>query len=230
MRGTLDKDTGELALLIEAGPKTLRAERVVGRQRSEAFRERPWKPERATKGKAAGKGKPNVVSAGFPHEDDGEAKDENQSAPEAMAVEGSQAKSTKRPREGDQSRAGKESWEEKECGGQGHCFYCVTAGFVLKTSPASFEEIQKTLAEKGRGLRARIATYVKEHQAAFKPYFHVNVVDPKAADHNRPPKSTFAKLKTARHRRIGRNTCRHFSGRRGMPTRLHSAQRPLFLE
>lgn len=191
MRGTLEKDTGELALLIEAGLKTLRAERVVGRQRSEAFRERPWKPERATKGKAAGKGKPNVVSAGFPllmeitddGEDASEAKDENQSAPDAMAVEGSQAKSTKRPREGDQSRAGKESWEEKECGGQGHCFYnCVTAGFVLKTSPASFEEIQKTLAEKGRGLRARIATYVKEHPAAFKPYFHVNVVDPRAAD------------------------------------------------
>ena len=96
MRGTLDKDTGELALLIEAGLKTLRAERVVGRQRSEVFRERPWKPERATKGKATGKRKPNVVSAGFPllmeitddDEDDGKAKDENQSAPEAMAVEG----------------------------------------------------------------------------------------------------------------------------------------------
>ncbi|CAE7729929.1 unnamed protein product, partial [Symbiodinium necroappetens] len=191
MRGTLNKDTGELALLIEAGLKTLRAERVVGRQRSEAFREQPWKPAHVTKGKAAGKGRPDAVSAGFPllmeiaddDEEDGQAKDENQSAPEAMAVEGSQAKSTKRPREGDQSRAGKESWEEKECGGQGHCFYnCVTAGFVLKTSQASFEDIQKTLPEKGRGLRARIATYVKEHPAAFRPYFHVNEGDPKAAD------------------------------------------------
>ena len=31
-------------------------------------------------------------------------------------------------------------------------------------------------------MRARIATYVKEHPAAFRPYFHVNEVDPKAAD------------------------------------------------
>ena len=57
LRGTLAGDSGELALVLEADSKTLRVERVIGRQREERLCKKPWKPIKGPKGKAGGKGK-----------------------------------------------------------------------------------------------------------------------------------------------------------------------------
>ena len=50
VRATLAADTGKLALIVEAGSKLLRVERVVGQARTSRFEERPWTPAKARQG------------------------------------------------------------------------------------------------------------------------------------------------------------------------------------
>ena len=62
----------------------------------------------------------------------------------AMAVDGAEASTN--ARSGKRGRGGKDSWEKKECGGHGHCFFnCMAAGFILKTSSCTFDQIAPSL-------------------------------------------------------------------------------------
>ena len=166
VRGELPDDTGDLAMLVEAGDKVLRIERVLGRQKAESFREKRWQPPRASK--SAPPVRPATVDNMVIDDDDD---DEEEQAVEAGPVSagapaqapasgeadtgdgaGSHAKPTPQPK---RQRVG--AWDELECGASGHCFYnCVTAGFVMKTTRTSFEEIKGDLMAKGRGLRAAL--------------------------------------------------------------------------
>ena len=183
-------DTGELALIVEAGSKLLRVERVVGQARTGRFEERPWTP--AKRGKADGKGKQGPTPPQRMEIDDddldadgGKPTDTSEQATDAhMATQQGQANvSGKRPREGDQGRLGKGAWTEHECGGAGHCFYnCVAASFIMKTSSVTFQELVGQLGPKGRGLRSRIATHISEHPQLYQPYFEPSVVSLGAPD------------------------------------------------
>ena len=199
VRATLAGDTGALALVVEAGERQLNLERVVRRVRDSQVQERAWQPSRG-KGQAKGK------AAGTDAEHGGqEAAKETATSPmevEALAAGGQQAAtesapdvagtpavvSGKRAREDqrEQGRPPKASpppWKEVECGGGGHCFYnSVTAGFILKTTGGSYEEVQADLPAKGRGLRSRLATFIAESPGKFKPFFHVPEVDSAVED------------------------------------------------
>ena len=201
MRGTLESDTGLLALMVDVGDRHLRVERVIGHQRHETMHVKDWQPPRRA-GKGGGKGKDPGESAVKPmcmeiaDDDDDDAKDGGAPAP-AGAVPGTQdaemgdqqshaAKRTHEPESQGQrkkERLGKDAWVERECGGQGHCFFnCITAAFVMKTSGATFEGVLPSLPAKGKGLRARIATHITEHEARYKPYFQPSCPDPNITD------------------------------------------------
>ncbi|CAE7261621.1 pol [Symbiodinium necroappetens] len=208
VRAELADDRGELAMLVEAGDKTLRIERVVGRQKAETFREKQWQPPRKGQGKAQGKGRTDTGSPepvdnaeamavdGDEQEEPGQAdatsvgrgpsateaevKQPASTADEAATGEGNDRGPKPSPAPKRQRVA---QWEEIECGAAGHCFYnCVTAGFVLKTTRTAFEDIKDDLNAKGRGLRSRVASYIQGHEERFKPFFEPSCVSPDSAD------------------------------------------------
>ena len=172
LRGLLGGDTGELALLVATGSKELRVERAVGRtERSFGSRPRltarlrllhlarrhPRQPRPLFPWTWTWMLSPTRRPTGFP-----EAAQNGQESKPADGKGGSTTRVTpaKRQRAPDSGRLGKNAWDEKECGAAGHCFYnCVTAGFVLKTSKTTFEELKEDLGSKGRGLRSRITSY-----------------------------------------------------------------------
>ena len=180
-------------------------ERVVGRQKADTFREKQWQPPRKGQGKAQGKGRTeagstepadSAVAMAVDDDEQGEPAQaaaakvsQGQSAPgaeakqpdtpagEAATSEGAEQgpKPTPAPK-----RQRVAQWEELECGAAGH--YCVTAGFVLKTTNTTFDDIKDDLNAKGRGLRSRVASYIQGHEDRFKPFFEPSQVGPDSAD------------------------------------------------
>ena len=138
-------------MLVVAGDKELRIERVVGQQKATNFNEKLWRPPRSGKGKAGSKGEQSGDGPSAPVcmdiDADYEARNTAPTNPDgaaAMAVDGTEASTN--ARSGKQGRGGKDSWEEKECGGQGHCFFnCMAAGFILKTSSCTSDQIAPSL-------------------------------------------------------------------------------------
>ena len=193
VRTKIKDDDGSLALIIEAGTHRLQLERLQRRHRDTQFTDTARRPPNGNgKGKARegapfgapvcidddDEALPNMevdTGNGAPASGEGATTaPANTEAPAAKERKKS-AQGTKRPLSpGARERATKDTWAEEDCGGGGHCFYnCVSAGFIMRTTGASIEDVKKdgTLQAKGKGLRARRAAFIEAHPERYRPYF-----------------------------------------------------------
>ena len=217
-------DTGSLALAVAAGDTNLQVERVLHRARGDGGADREWKPPTA-KGKGKNKGQTQesgLASLGVASLSHGTAEnmelDDEHSKVQALAnpsgtTAASEAKASlkrgRNPGEED-GRAYKDSWEEVECGGEGHCFYnCISTGFILRTSSSTLQAMQEsgTIPAKGRGWPAISKLTLTDSCHTFLP---LPLTRP-APKGSKPGLALF-KSRVDQLRQLGRNTWKLCTG------------------